>query len=138
MRILACLIALALPQSGLADVVVPVQTIRAKSVITEADLLIRPNQMIGAISDPSEIVGMEARISLYAGRPIRPGDLRTPAVIERNQLVKLTYQTGSLTIVAEARALDRASPGELIKVMNLSSRTTLTARVLPDGSLKVE
>jgi flagella basal body P-ring formation protein FlgA len=81
---------------------------------------------------------MEARVALYAGRPIRATDLREPAVIDRNQVVKLSYQHGSLTIQTDARALDRASSGEVIKVMNLSSKTTLYARVRPDGTLIVE
>jgi flagella basal body P-ring formation protein FlgA len=41
-------------------------------------------------------------------------------------------------IQTDARALDRASVGEVIKVMNLSSKTTLYARVLPDGTLIVD
>jgi len=35
-------------------------------------------------------------------------------------------------ISTEGRALDRAGPGDFIRVMNLTSRATVTARV--DGS----
>lgn len=121
-----------------ADVIVPQHTIRPKATITEGDLLIRPATVSGALTDPADVVGMEARVSLYAGRPIRASDLREPAVIDRNQVVKLSYQRGSLMIQTDARALDRASAGEVIKVMNLSSKTTLFARVLPDGTLIVD
>lgn len=121
-----------------ADVVVPLHTIRPKTLITENDLLLRPANVPGALTDPVDVVGMEARVALYAGRPIQATDLREPAVIDRNQVVKLSYQHGSLTIQTDARALDRASSGEVIKVMNLSSKTTLYARVRPDGTLIVE
>ncbi|WP_438990583.1 flagellar basal body P-ring formation chaperone FlgA [Lentibacter sp.] len=123
---------------ALADVIVAQHTIRPKTLITEEDLLLRPVEVLGALSDPADVVGKEARISLYAGRPIRATDLREPAVIDRNQVAKLSYQRGSLMIQTDARALDRASVGEVIKVMNLSSKTTLYARVLPDGTLIVD
>lgn len=122
---------------ALADVVVPIHTIRPKVVLTESDLQIRPANVTGALNNLADVVGMEARISLYAGRPIRPSDLRPPAVIDRNQVVPLSYQSGTLTIITEARALDRAAPGETIKAMNLSSRNTVHAFVLPDGTLTV-
>lgn len=121
-----------------ADVIVAQHTIRPKTLITEADLLLRPVDVLGALSDPADVVGKEARISLYAGRPIRASDLREPAVIDRNQVAKLSYQRGALMIQTDARALDRASVGEVIQVMNLSSKTTLYARVLPDGTLVVD
>ena len=38
---------------------------------------------------------------------------------------------------AEGRALDRAGPGDVIRVMNLSSRTTVSARVGLDGAAYV-
>lgn len=123
---------------ALADVIVAQHTIRPKALITEEDLLLRPVEVLGALSDPADVVGKEARILLYAGRPIRATDLREPAVIDRNQVAKLSYQRGSLMIQTDARALDRASVGEVIKVMNLSSKTTLYARVLPDGTLIVD
>lgn len=121
-----------------ADMIVPAHTIRAKTIISEVDLIVRQNSIAGALDDPAEIIGKEARIALYAGRPIRASDLRPPAIIERNQIVKLRYTAGSLSITADARALDRAAPGETIKVMNRASRTTLFARVLSDGTLTVK
>ncbi|TQF00829.1 MAG: flagellar basal body P-ring formation protein FlgA [Spiribacter salinus] len=121
-----------------ADMIVPAHTIRAKTIITEADLVKRQKSFSGALDDLSEIIGKETRVALYAGRPIRASDLRPAAIIERNQIVKLSYTAGSLSITADARALDRAAPGETIKVMNRSSRTTLFALVLPDGTLTVE
>jgi flagella basal body P-ring formation protein FlgA len=91
----------------------------------------------GAVADPAEIVGLEARVALYPGRPIRPGDVGLPAVVERNQVVPLIFQRGTLLITAEGRALDRAGPGDVIRVMNVASRTTVSARVGADGAAYV-
>lgn len=131
--VIACLAA----APAWADVLVPTSTLRAKTVINAEDLLLRDGQVAGALSDPSTVIGMEARVTLYAGRPIRSGDLRAPAVISRNQLVKMHYQKGTLIISTDGRALDRAAPGEVIKVMNLTSKATLAAKVQSDGSVLV-
>lgn len=134
---LAAFLAL-ISNTAYADVVVPLQTIKAKTIITAETLAVRPETVVGAVSNPADAVGKESRVTLFAGRPIRLHDLTTAAVIERNQLVKLHYRANNLQIVTEGRALDRAAPGEFLQVMNLASRTTVIAKVMPDGSLTVE
>lgn len=131
-------IALFLGTQSLADTVVPAHTIRAQTRISATDLLVREVDVAGAFSDPLDVIGQETKVSLYAGRPIRAADIGPPALVQRNQLVTLNYKKGSLVIKAEARALGRAAAGEHIQVMNLSSKTTLVAKVLPDGTLQVD
>ena len=70
-------------------------------------------------------------------RPVRPGDVGPPAIVERNQVVPLTYLNGGLAIRTEGRVLDRAAAGEAVRVMNLASRTTVTGVVRADGSVEV-
>lgn len=134
--ILALLIAL-IGQSALAEILVPLRTIRAKEIIEATDLTFKQVTISGALSDANEVVGMEARAALYPGRPIRPGDIGPPAIVGRNDLVILTYRQGGLTIKAEGRALGRGAEGEWIKVMNLASRSTITGRINADGSIEV-
>ena len=128
---------LLLASAAAADTVVPAHTIRAQTVIAASDLLVRGTYIAGALSDPAAVIGQEARVSLYAGRPIRAADIGPPALVKRNQLVTLSYKHGSLMIKAEARALGRAAAGERVQVMNLASKSTLIATVLPDGTLQV-
>ena len=71
------------------------------------------------------------------GRPILASQLGAPALVERNQLVRMTYAEGALRIATEGRALDRAGAGEPVRVMNLASRQTVTGTVAPDGSIEV-
>ena len=120
-----------------ADVVVANRTIPARSLIAAEDLAIRDQDVPGAVANPDEIIGMEARVALYANRPIRPGDVGFPAIIERNQLIPLVYQGGNLLITTDGRALDRAGAGDAIRVMNLGSRTTVTAIIGADGAAYV-
>lgn len=126
-----------LMNSAHADIVVAARTIPAQSLIGPDDLLLRDTDVPGSVTELSEIIGKESRVALYAGRPIRPNDIGFPAVVNRNQIISLMYQRGTLVIRTEGRALDRASPGDLIRVMNIGSRNTITARIGADGTAYV-
>lgn len=120
-----------------ADTLVAARTIPSQSVIAGTDLALVAGTVPGALSDPSKAIGLETRVALYAGRPIRAGDLAPPALIERNALVTLSYRRGGLVIEAEGRALGRAALGELVQVMNLGSRSTLMGVVSGPGRVVV-
>ena len=120
-----------------ADTVVATRTIRSQSIITGSDLATIADNIPGAWSDPAELIGKEARIVLYAGRPIRLNDVGEPALIERNSVVTLIYRTSGLNITTEGRAMGRAGAGEKIKVMNLSSRAQVFGEVQTDGSVLI-
>ncbi|QBF29702.1 flagellar basal body P-ring formation chaperone FlgA [Thalassococcus sp. S3] len=125
-------------QAVQADILVPARTIRAGSVIGPEDLVIKQVSIAGALSDPSEVIGQEARIALYPGRPMRPGDIGPPAIVERNQMVPLIYARAGLRISTAGRALGRGADGDMIRVMNLSSRNILFGLIRADGSVHVE
>lgn len=116
----------------------PARTIRAREIIAPDDLVMKSAEVPGALTDPARLVGQEARVALYAGRPIRPGDVVPPAVVDRNQPVTLVFDHGALIISTEGRALGRGAVGEVIRVMNLSSRTTVSGRVRSDGAIEVQ
>lgn len=136
MKPLALILAL-LPVPLAAETLVATRVLRAQSVIGPADVTQQPGRVAGALALPAEALGKEARVTLYPGRPIRAADLGPPALVERNQLVALRFRQGNLDILTEARALGRGGEGEVIRVMNLQSRTTVSARVAADGSVSV-
>lgn len=138
MRALLLFPLLAAAQPVWADYVAATRTIRAREVITEADVELRDGRVQGAIDEPALVVGLEARVALYPGRPVRPGDIGPPALIGRNELVPLVFTRGPVSIETEGRALGRGAAGERIRVMNLASRQTVTGTVRPNGSVEVE
>lgn len=129
------IVALAAPVS--AESLVATRTIRAKSLVAAEDLTLVSAELPGALSDPADAVGLEARVAIYAGKPVRQGDLGPPTLIERNQLVTLIFLSGGLAISTEGRALSRGSEGDEVRVMNLGSRNTVTGRIGPDGAVYV-
>lgn len=138
MKTAAVILALGVCSTALADVIVPARTIRAREVINPEDLVRKPDDISGAISNPDLIIGQEARVVLYVGRPIRPGDLRAPAIVARNDLVTLVFSRGPLRISTEGRALGRGSVGENIRAMNLTSRVTVSGTIQANGSIEVQ
>ncbi|NIZ09728.1 flagellar basal body P-ring formation chaperone FlgA [Pseudooceanicola sp. HF7] len=136
LRLLLSLLLLA--PAAQADTVIAARTIRAQTVIGVNDLVLRDVEVPGALSSLDGLVGMETRQALYAGRPIRPGDLGPPALIDRNQVVRLIYDRNGLMIVAEARALGRGGAGEVLRVMNMDSRQVVNGVIQSDGTVKVQ
>lgn len=117
--------------------VVATRVIRSQTVLGPDDVAVIGGATPGAYGAADEVLGLEARVSLYAGRPVMRGDLGPPALLDRNQLVTMTYAKGGLTIVAEGRALGRAGLGERVRVLNLDSKTVVTGRVTGFGEVEV-
>lgn len=119
--------------SALAETIVAARTIPAQTILTFEDLVLSDDDSPGGVADPFRLVGKESRVALYSGRPIRESDVISPAIVERNQRINLVYTGNGLSIQTDGRALDRAAAGDLISVMNLSSRTTVIAEIGRDG-----
>ncbi|GAA6208914.1 flagellar basal body P-ring formation chaperone FlgA [Cognatishimia sp. WU-CL00825] len=137
-RVLAGIFLVIFPCWSLADVVVSTQVIRPRSVITAEVLGLRDAVISGTFADTAQVIGQEARVALYPGRPIRFGDVGPPALIERNQLVQLVFQTSVLTIKTGGRSLGRAAIGDMLRVMNLASRSTVVGIVQADRTVLVQ
>lgn len=135
MRWLIALLVMVGPAS--ADSLVATRTIRAQSVVAAEDFTVVDADIPGALGDPAAVIGLEAKITIYAGRAIIAGSVGTAALVERNQTVSLIYRAGGLSILTEGRALARGVVGDVIKVMNLSSHTTVSGTVSLDGTVSV-
>lgn len=120
-----------------AETLVAAQTLRSKSVLSAEDVVVMSGTVPGALTRPEEAIGQEARVVLYAGRPIRADDIGPPALIERNQTITLVYRNGPVSITADGRSLARAAEGETARAMNSASRATVTGTVDQHGRIIV-
>lgn len=125
-----------LAQEAVAESLVAARRLAVGTVITASDLRLDPEALGGAAS-LDEIEGLETRVTIYAGRPVNADDLGPPTLVDRNQYVTMDFSTGGLTITAEGRALGRGGEGEVIRVMNLASKSTVSARVTAPGRVEV-
>lgn len=126
-----------LPLGAGAESITAARTLTAGTVITSDDILIN-----GAF-DPDRVselglAGLETRVMVYEGKVVHPNRLSTPTLVDRNQIVTIAYETPAIRIEAEGRALSAAQEGQIIRVLNLSSRITVSGRVAADGTVIVE
>ena len=129
------LICLATPL--VAETLTAARVVRPNSIIGASDLAVISASVPGALTPEADVVGLEARITLYPGRPILPDHVGPAALVERNQPVLVIFRSGGLTISADGRALSRGAEGDTVRVMNLNSRTTISGMVQSDGSVVV-
>lgn len=123
--------------SAVSETLIATKMIRANTVIQPSDILVdtKPGNLEGLSLE--DVVGMEARVVIYPGRPIASKDIVPPAVVLRNQLIPLIYDYGGLSISTVGRALDRGAVGQRIKVMNSQSKATVIGIISEDGSVHV-
>jgi flagella basal body P-ring formation protein FlgA len=126
-----------LPLPALADSVVATRTIRAHTILTADDITLVAMDIPDAIDDTATAIGQETKVAIYAGKAITAAQVGPSTLIERNQIIQLSYSAGGLSILTEGRALDRGGVGETIQVMNLSSRTKVAGLIGPDGVVHV-
>lgn len=120
-----------------AETLVAARTIPSHTIILHDDVVVKNGEILGGLKSIDEVIGKETRVAIYAGRPIRRADIGAPALVERNQIVTLAYSSGGLNISVEARALGRGSAGDVLRFMNLDSRSTISGTVQRDGSILV-
>lgn len=136
MRWFSLILGMLLSGPALADLIIATRTIRPQEILGPSDLLLQEGADQSNVT-LEDLIGQEARVALYAGRPVRAGDVGPPAVVERNQVVPLMYMRGGLEIMTEGRSLDRAGIGDHVRVMNLASRATVSGRVTASGRILV-
>lgn len=118
-----------------AQSVMAIHAVRAGTTLSADDLAFHDAVATNGFDDPRDIIGMEARVNLYPGRPILTRDVGMPTVVERNAIVPLVFKRGGLSITLEGRALGRAGAGETVRVMNLSSRNTVMGVATETGQV---
>lgn len=120
-----------------ADIVVADRVIRPGMIIAAGDLQQVPGEDEQSFDRVDDVIGQEARVALYPGRPIHFDAVGPPALVERNQIVALRFVGAGLLITTEGRALQRGAAGDRVRIMNLASRATLFGFVRSDGSIDV-
>lgn len=137
-RFLFSLLIICIGSNALADSVVPTRTIRANAIITDLDVTMKAMLTKNGFDRALDVIGQEAKTTLYAGRPILFDDVGPPALVTRNQIVSLRFETAGLLITTEGRSLERGGIGDRVRIMNMDSRATLFGQIQADGSVHVK
>jgi len=113
--------------------VAPGETIAANDIEMIALPSDRLNQTF--LIAAGELIGKTPKRSIRPGEPIRPGDIQTPVVIHRGDLVTVVLQSAGLMLTAQAKALEDGVRGQAIRISNTRSGKTLDAAVSGPGTV---
>ena len=142
--LLAAAAGIAAPGVATAQEVLAARTLRAGTVLREVDLKLRGGAGAGARAGEQDaqgliaaLVGLETRRAIYTGRPVVAGDLGPPTLVRRNAVVVMLYRSRGLGIRTEGRALESGGAGEVVRVINLTSRQPVLATVTGENQVEV-
>ncbi len=110
-------------------------------LLKSSDIMIerRPKAEIGGDAATREgAVGMQLRRAMRAGQAIKLADLTKPDLVQRDQGVTLIYQTAGLYLTTRAKALDNGTEGDVVNVVNLQSKRTVTGVVTGRGQVTIQ
>ena len=114
--------------------------IERNEIIKSSDILIerRPKSEVGSdAASRDRTVGMQARRQLRAGAAVRGSDLAKPDLVQRDQSVMLIYETAGLYLTIRGKALEGGTEGDVVNVLNLQSKRTVTGIVVGRGQVAV-
>ena len=114
--------------------------VERNEIIKSSDVTIerRPKSEVGNdVASRDRTVGMQARRQLRAGAAVKASDLAKPDLVQRDQSVMLIYETSGLYLTIRGKALEGGTEGDVVSVLNLQSKRTVTGVVVGRGQVAV-
>jgi flagella basal body P-ring formation protein FlgA len=114
--------------------------VERNEILKSSDVVIerRPKAEVGNDAAGREAaVGMQARRQLRAGQALRVADLAKPDLVTRDQNVTLIYESSGLYLTIRGKALEGGSEGDVVNVLNLQSKRTVSGVVVGRGQVSV-
>ena len=123
-----------------AEAAVLTRNVDRNEILKASDITMerRPKAEVGndnAMRDAA--IGLQARRSLRAGQPLKTADLAKPDLVTRDQSVTLTYESAGIYLTIRAKALENGAEGDVVSVLNLQSKRTVTGTVTGRNQVSV-
>ena len=77
------------------------------------------------------------RKQLRAGQALRAADLAKPDLVQRDDNVTLIYESAGLYLTIRGKALDSGTEGDVVSVLNLQSKRTISGVVIGRGQVAI-
>ena len=74
---------------------------------------------------------------MSVNQAVRNRHLEMDWLVEKDQLVTIETQIGGVTVAGSGLALDNAQMGDLLKVLNQSSKVIIEGRVVSEKKVKI-
>ena len=123
------------------DVVVADRDIPRGSIIRPDDLVIEKmsleNKVRGSYTEMDEVVGKVAKTTIFPGNVVTNRKIDTPILVRRHQTVNVISRVGSLVARTQARSRDDGRAGDLITLIDPSTKDTIQGVIQADGSVEI-
>jgi flagella basal body P-ring formation protein FlgA len=125
-----------------AEVAVLTRNVDRNELLRSGDLVVerRPRTELAG-GDPASretAIGMQMRRQVRTGQPLKTTDLARPDLVQRDQNVTILFQTAGIYLTTRGKALDTGSEGDIVSVLNLQSKRTVTGRVSGRGQVSID
>lgn len=125
---------------AIARVVIAVVRIRKGEIITPQKLKLTDMDISRVDSPyrlPRQVIGMQAKRTITAGKPLTTLNVEAPPVVRRGELVKIIAKSGRMQISTTGIATMDGRPGDSIRVKNIESDRLINGRVDSAGVVTV-
>jgi flagella basal body P-ring formation protein FlgA len=103
------------------------EVLKSSDIVTER----RPKAEVGGDAAARDrAVGMQVRKQVRAGQPLKLADLAKPDLVQRDQNVTLIYESVGLYLTVGGKALEGGTEGDVVNVLNLQSKRTVSGVVV--------
>jgi flagella basal body P-ring formation protein FlgA len=109
-------------------------------VLKASDVTVERRPKAGIGSDAAardRAVGMQMRKALRAGQALRTADLARPDLVQRDETVTLIYESPGLYLTVRGKALENGTEGDVVNVLNLQSKRTVSGVVVGRGQVSI-
>ena len=124
----------------MVEAAVLARAVERNEVIKSSDVVVerRPKAEVGGdVASRDRAVGMQARKQLRVGQALKVADLAKPDLVQRDQSVTLTYEAAGLYLTIRGKALEGGTEGDVVNVLNLQSKRTVSGVVVGRGQVSI-
>ena len=122
------------------EVLLESYSVERSEVLKSSDVIAqkRPRAEVGSDAAIRHLaVGMQMRKQLRAGQPLRVSDLAKPDLVQRDDNVTLIYESTGLYLTVRGKAIDGGTEGDVVSVLNLQSKRTVSGVVIGRGQVAI-
>ena len=95
-------------------------------------------EITGEAAGRDRAVGMQVRRGIRSGQPLKAADLVKPDLVQRDQTVTLVFQSAGLYLTVRGKSLDNGTEGDVVNVLNLQSKRTVSGTVIGRGQVAIQ
>jgi flagellar basal body P-ring formation protein FlgA len=114
--------------------------VERSEVLKSSDVIAqrRPRAEVGGDAAARRLaVGMQMRKQLRAGQALRVSDLAKPDLVQRDDNVILIYESTGLYLTIRGKAMEGGTEGDVVNVLNLQSKRTVSGVVIGRGQVAI-